>query len=360
VTRDAGRSWRPIASGLQSYVHVVREDPRNPQVLYAGTERGIFVSFDAGGRWEDFRLGLPHVPVYDLQVHPRDNDLIVGTHGRGFYVLDDLTPLQQWTPATARATFLFPPMPAMRYSGQPYHEHGRGAFVAQNKPYGALVSLYLAKAPPPSRDGKPHASIRVFSGARQIDAFDLVVHAGLNRFAWDLTTQAPGPVQDARPYYVFYPMAMAGPQVLPGAYTLTVDAGPERVSVPVRVTMDPHQKAGMPELQQQFDLLESLAQLQERAEAAIAQLTQVERKAGPNERAAALLDRLRNPDSSGYRSPARLSEQIAYLRDVIGQYDGAPTAAQRSLAGEYAQEMDALDSDIAAVIQSLKASHAHI
>lgn len=359
-TLDGGMTWQSISSGLTSYVHVLREDTRNPSVLYAGTERGIFVSFDSGTHWTDLRLGLPHLPVYDLQIQPRDNDLIVGTHGRGFYVLDDLTPLQQWSAAAGHKAMLFAPMPAFRYAGLPYHEHGRGAFIAENKPYGALLSLYLAKAPPAARNGKSYAHVRVYKGASQIDAFDVPVHAGFNRFTWDLNTQAPGPVQDSRSYYVFYPMAIAGPPVLPGAYTLSVDAGGDRQSVPVTVRMDPKEQVDVAQLQMQYDALERLAEIQERAEAGIARLTSLERKFGPSAQAAQILDRLRNTDPSGYRAPARLSEQIAYLRDVILQYDGAPTPAQRTLIDQYAQEMDAVDRDIADVTRTLQGKHARL
>ncbi|HEV3153270.1 MAG TPA: hypothetical protein VGZ02_05665 [Candidatus Baltobacteraceae bacterium] len=351
MTRDRGRTWQAIGYGLTGYVHAVREDPRNPDVLYAGTERGIFVSFDRGAHWTDFRLGLPHLPVYDIQIQPRDNDLIVATHGRGFYILDDLTPVQQYAAQSGRAAYLFAPMPAIRYSTASFHEHGRGAFIADNKPYGALLSLYLAAAPP-DRAGKPHVAVHVSSQGKTIDTFTVRVHAGLNRFSWDLSTQAPGPAQDPRPYYVFYPVAIAGPQVVPGTYTVSVDLPGERIGVPVTVVLNPHESATPEQLQMQYDALERLAAIQERAEEAIAQLGALQKKEGVRPQTTALLDRLRNPESSGYRSGARLSEQIAYLRYVIAQYDGPPTAAQLALIAEYSQEMDAVDGDMAAVMRS--------
>ena len=361
VTHDDGQTWRSISAGLESYVLAVREDPRNPQVLYAGTERGVSASFDSGAHWNDLRLGLPPLPVYDLQVQPRDNDLIVGTHARGFYILDDLTPLQQWSATNGRTAYVFPPMPAYRYAGYTYHEHGRGAFVAENKAYGALISLYLASAPPPAKPhAKPTVHVRVLSGAKQIDAFDVPVHAGLNRFAWDLSTQAPGPVQDPRSYYIFYPMTITGPQVLPGNYTLSVDAPGGRLSVPVNVLLDPHEHVTTEQLQMHYDAVERLAMVQEHAELLIARLQTIERESGRNAQVTALLDRLRNPEPSGYRAPARLTEQMAYLRYIIAQYDGAPTAGQLALIDQYAQETESMERDIDRVIGNLKAAHAHI
>ena len=349
---DRGRTWEALGKGLEGYVHVIRADPYNRYVLYAGTERGIYVSLDEGRDWFDLRLGLPHMPVYDVQVQPDADDLIVATHGRGFYILDDLTPLQQQHGSFGVSVpVLFAPRAAVRYpSALPYHEHGRGEFVAENKPYGALITAFLPKVPPPS-DGKSRVRVHVYAGTKEIDAFWVRVHRGFNRFTWDLQTQAPGPVQDPRAYYVFYPMSIQGPQVVPGDYTLTVDAPGGALTVPVTVVY--HGAASTADLQRQYDALVQLAAVQERAEAAIARLTSIEKRIGRRAQVDALLDRLRNPDPSGYRRPARISEQIAYLRNVIQAYDGAPTAAQLALAAEYAQEMDGVESDIAALMKTL-------
>jgi hypothetical protein len=368
VTRDYGRTWSAIGHGLPSYVHVVREDPRNAQVLYAGVQTGVSVSFDSGSHWSDLRLGIPHVPVFDLQVHPRDNDLIVGTHGRGFYVLDDLTPLQQWTRALSSNVYLFPPMPALRYSSSFYREHGRGAYVSDNKPYGALITLYLSSMQPFPAKSKVNIPVRIIDdNYRVIDTFNIRVHAGLNRFTWDLRTSPPQPagqtriVQDRRPYYIFYPMAIRGPQVLPGTYRLELSALTSTVRVPVVVQMDPHHPVATADLQAQYDALQDLAATQERAEVAIARLNNVRRQIAAlrgrsgsvratldmyDGRLSDELDWLRNPEPSGYRRPARVSEQLAYLRNTIEQYDGPPTTSQQSFAKQYASQMTQIESDL--------------
>ena len=116
VTRDYGATWRSIAAGLPSFgnVNVVQQDPRNPLLLYVGTEFGFYVSLDEGGSWDRFMTDLPTVRVDDVVVHPRDGDLVLGTHGRGALVLDDVTPLQQWTPEILdRAAHLFEPREAV-------------------------------------------------------------------------------------------------------------------------------------------------------------------------------------------------------------------------------------------------------
>ena len=141
VTDDYGKSWKKISDGLSSYVHVVFEDPRQPNLLYAGTQTGVFASFDRGLTWTDLRLGLPHLPVFDLTVHPRDNDLIIATYGRGIYVLDDVTPLQHLAQAEKAQGMVFKPVTAYRYIPTPSVKRGARPFVAKNKPYGAIGFL---------------------------------------------------------------------------------------------------------------------------------------------------------------------------------------------------------------------------
>ncbi|HEY9180932.1 MAG TPA: hypothetical protein VIO32_09440, partial [Candidatus Baltobacteraceae bacterium] len=348
VTRDYGAHWQRITGGLKSYVHVVREDPRNTSVLYAGTERGVWVSFDSGAHWTDFRLGLPHVPVYDLQIHPRDNDLILGTHGRGFYVLDDVTPLQHWTQVQSGVPYLFAPMPALRYTGAFYHEHGRGAFVSENKPYGALFTLYLPRAPQPaSRKVKPSVRVRIFEGSgTQIAAFNASVHAGINRFTWDLATQLPAgapSAHDPRQSYIFYPMEFGTP-ALPGTYDARIDVFGRTLQAPVTVQMDPHNKASMDDLKAQYDALQSLGVTLANVEAVMARMEAARKRCRA---AARILDSLRNAEPSGYRSPAELSEQIAYLRYILAQYSGPPTQTQQQLIERYASQAKAVQAEAA-------------
>ncbi len=350
VTTDFGRTWRSIGAGLEGYVHVVREDPRNTEVLYAGTERGVFVSFDAGVHWASLRLGIPRVPVFDLQVHPRDNDLILGTHGRGFYILDDLTPLQSWQDNGKPQ--LFTPMPAYRYQGLPYREHGRGAFVADAKPYGALISLYLPTAPPAPAHAKPSLLVHVLDGANhQIGEFLTPVHAGLNRFTWDLREQVAGGAraqQDSRGYYIFVPLGIEGAQVVPGTYTLAVDIAGQSLRAPVKVLLDPRSSATAAQLQTLHDAVTRLADLQERAERLIATLKGLRNQAA----AQPLLAQLRNPEPSGYRLPARLTEQLAYLRYTMEQYDGEPTAAQMALADQYSHALQGIEAQVLALTKA--------
>jgi photosystem II stability/assembly factor-like uncharacterized protein len=349
MTRDGGSNWTRIDSGLPLWAYVVREDPRAPSLLFAGTEDGIWVSFDRGGHWYDARLGMNHVPVYDLQIQPDANDLIAGTHGRGFAILDDIGPLEALARGVQGQVALFPPVDAWRHTSRPYHDIGQNAFVSDNKPYGAVISYYL----------KPHAQAKVKRGHKAapkekvaleiLDGAGTVVRhldgtadGGVNRVVWDLTTDPPGwpkTKQDPRPYYVFYPLDIEGPEVLPGPYTVRLVARGVTLSVPLSVRFDPGSDASTAQLQAQFDALKSLAQDQERGEVWLAKLK------GHGGKYAALADALRNGNGSenaGYKQPAKVIDQIAYLRHIIATAYAGPTQVQQALMKQYHDELDAL------------------
>ena len=356
MTRDGGSNWTRIDHGLPLWAYVVREDPRATSLLFAGTEDGLWVSFDRGAHWQDFRLGMNHVPVYDLQIQPDANDLIAGTHGRGFAILDDIAPLEGLTRAVRGEVALFPSADAWRYTSRPYYDIGHDAFVADNKPYGAVISYYL----------KPHATPKVKKGKKAaqkekvtieiLDASGKVIRHlngtadnGVNRVVWDLTTDPPNwphTTQDPRPFYVFYPLEIDGPEVLPGTYTARLHARKATLTVSVRVRLDPANDATRSNLLAQYDVLARLATDQERGEVWVAQLK------GRGPKAAALADELRNGNgtqNSGYRQPAKVLDQLAYLRHIIASAYEGPTDAQAALMKSYEQQLDAIGKKVAAL-----------
>lgn len=367
-TTDYGRTWTDISKGLPSYVHVIREDPRQPNLLFAGTEQGVSASFDRGRHWTDLMLGLAPVPVYDLKIQPVFNDLIIGTHGRGFYVLDDITPLEGLAAAiAATAPTLFTPMPAWRYVPRPTYEPGRGAFVSDNKPYGALLSYYL---PPAKRKTKnpPSVTLRILDARGDlVRALDATVKPGINRVVWDLHADPPGgknAVQDTHAYYVFYPLTIEGPQVLPGSYTVTLHADGVTRQAPLVVRLDPAAGVSANALQQHYDALEQLAKLQERGEVAVNIIAGLDRQIAARHRqtkvralnsalsvyeraldaAAGVLRNGNGSQNSGYKRPAALIDQIAYLRHIIPSYLGPPTQAQQTLIEHYAARSDSIEA----------------
>ncbi len=191
VTKDYGATWASISNNLPvGNVNVIREDLKNRNLLFAGTEYGLFVSLNGGGEWKKFMTGLPTVRVDDLLIHPRDNDLIAGTHGRGIWIVDDITPLQQLNEKTLAAdTHLFDVRPGTqwlndvtlsRYAG------GQKAFRGENPQPGTAISYYLNAAP--SSDVKITISditgkvVRNLTGTKEI---------GLNRLMWNLRGDPP-------------------------------------------------------------------------------------------------------------------------------------------------------------------------
>ncbi|MGH9175730.1 MAG: hypothetical protein ACRD1H_15300, partial [Vicinamibacterales bacterium] len=250
---DGGNNFRSISEGLPKgqVVMTVAEDPKNPAVLYAGTEFGLFVSTDRGGNWNRIRSGLPTVPIHEIVFHPRENDMIVGTHGRSIWILDDATPIQQSAEAMRADAFLFDMRQAMQFN--PANNRGfvtDKPFRGRNPTFGAALSYYLKG---PAND----VSLRIRDAGgtvvREITGNDLddARKAGINRVHWDLRHQPLAPVAGlptggpggggggAGGGGAGGPGNNNGPFVMPGEYQVTLVVGGRDVaSKPVRVIGD--------------------------------------------------------------------------------------------------------------------------
>jgi photosystem II stability/assembly factor-like uncharacterized protein len=177
-----GATWKPLASNLpaEGPIHVIREDPRNKDLLFVGTEFGLFTSLDSGATWHRLGGGLPTVAVHDLVIHPRDRDLVIATHGRGIYVMD-ISPLQEWTPAVAAASMhLFEVKPATVFRHRGTRWPGR-VFAAPNPPFGAVIHYYLGAKPA----GPVRFTITDANGVPLVE-YKGASEAGLHRIRWDL------------------------------------------------------------------------------------------------------------------------------------------------------------------------------
>jgi len=232
VTRDYGAHWADISRGLplEMEARAVRIDPRNPQVVYVGLANGVWGSFDGGAHWRNLSLDMPAVEVRDIQVQPDSDDLLVATHGRAMYILDDLTPLQQYAATAASAKGrIFTVRPAYQWNLHSYYAtHTDG----QDPAYGALITYYL-----PHAEKNVSAVIRDARGriVRHFTAKEASGQAGLNRVSWDTTEDKP---EDWKFTPEWNQGVSSGTPVVPGTYTFEVRAGSSTLRAPVIVKQD--------------------------------------------------------------------------------------------------------------------------
>ncbi|HXW07180.1 MAG TPA: hypothetical protein VD833_18235 [Vicinamibacterales bacterium] len=240
VTRDSGRTWTSIASNLpRGHVNVIREDPRNPRLLYLGTEYAFYVSLDGGKTWKRFMNGLPTVRIDDILVHPRENDLIVGTHGRSIWIIDDLTPLQQLSEeVTGRDVHLFDVRPATAWLNDFRKADGLAAskhFRGQNPPGGTAISYYLGA----DATGDVKITITDLDG-RVVRDMEGTKHAGINRVQWNLLPNPTGGRQGrgARGRGARGPVFVLDSVVDPGTYIVRLSVAGQDLVKPVLVEPD--------------------------------------------------------------------------------------------------------------------------
>ena len=271
-TTDYGRTWRPIVDGIPksmlSYAHCIREDPTRRGLLYLGTENAIYVSFDDGGRWQPLQTNLPHAPVYWIAVQEHFNDLVIATYGRGFWIMDDITPIQQLTPQVLGAdAHLFPPRAAYRFRNiTPDASMANDPTVGQNPAYGASINYYLRT--PPS--GGVTVSI-LDEQNRVVRTLPAPATAGLNRVYWDLRDEPTREVR-LRTSPLHAPDVRVGPDgtrpaqgagqlsilMPPGSYTVRLNAGGQTLTQKIEVRKDPNSGGSEADIRAQITMLTEL------------------------------------------------------------------------------------------------------
>ncbi|HMF28177.1 MAG TPA: hypothetical protein VKE42_05360, partial [Candidatus Cybelea sp.] len=246
VTHDYGANWSKIVNGLPAnqYVRTVRPDIRNPYLLYAGTEAGLWISFNGGSHWEDFRINLPTVSVRDIRIQPQFDDLVLATHGRDAWILDSVASIQQLGNAQRAGVMLFVPRTAYQY-----HQHSNDLgiytrYAGENPPNGAILDFYQSapqKSSPTLQvldaDGRV---IRTVSGTHKVKGKQepyVSNKAGINRYVWDFTEDAPTKwVGAAREEYQG---PKTGAMVVPGTYTVRLTLAGTTLHQTVAVKGDP-------------------------------------------------------------------------------------------------------------------------
>jgi photosystem II stability/assembly factor-like uncharacterized protein len=271
-TADYGKTWKSIRSNLPfGWVNVVREDPRNRNLLYVGTEFGVFASLDGGASWFPLRNNLPTVAVHDIAVHPRDNDLIIGTHGRGIWILDDMSFLQEMTDAVLAADFhLFGVRPVTNFMMSNRGEaYSKPPFAARNPTPGAVLTTWLKT----EIKDKIKAIVKDAAG-KTIYEMDLSQKAGLSRDSWSL--QYVPEAKDGKKY-VAASGFMAMPAVPPGAYTVEIARGGNTYARAFEVRPDPRVPSSDADRAAQIELITDLMRLHKRMGLAITSATVIRR-----------------------------------------------------------------------------------
>ena len=380
MTTDYGRTWTKISNGLpqDDYVKVVRQDPINPDVLYAGMEHGIFASWDKGKSWAKINNNLPNVSVRDLRIQPRDRDLIIGTHGRGAWILDDIRPLQEMANTKGKSTHLFPVRRSTLWHLFWRIENlGDRHYRAKNPEYGANINFYLAKGE------KTTAVVDIVdaSGGVIRTLKDSTAKAGVNRIVWDLGHEAATKMEnDTGGGFFSGPLH---PYVAPGTYTARLKVNGEVLETPIEVRADPRMKLGQEVYAAKTQVLLELRELLSQTHTVInnsntynTQLEELKKKLVHNntqeldksffddiDKALSKIAKVqddvlkRPPPSMTYRQRPRLREEIRSLMRAINGATAKPTQPQMSrltqLKAEVSEAFNAMNQIIASDIKEI-------
>jgi photosystem II stability/assembly factor-like uncharacterized protein len=377
-TVDGGATWTHIANGIDSgaTINVVREDPRRRGLLFAGSETQVWVSFDDGSRWQSLRVNMPATSIRDLVI--KDDDLVVGTHGRGFWILDDITPLRQLSPeALNQDAHLFRPQLATRVRYSMYTDTPLPVDEprAENPPDGAVIHFYL-KTPASA------LTLEILDGAgKVIRSYERGVNPdpdprasghwpdwwirpspvlspepGLHRFVWDLRYPRPSALSFSFPISAIPGQTVPeplGPFVAPGTYTVRLTANGRRLTQPITVRMDPRVTTPAADLAAQNRLAVRLWAGINRAADGMARaraLADSARAAGNADRATELMALVGSGGgfggggAGGPPTFARLSGNLTQLLGVVDDADRAPTAQVRAAAERVLSELSELEA----------------
>lgn len=366
-TSDFGKSWKKIVRGIDEahFTRVIRADPARAGLLYAGTESGLYVSFDDGEHWSTLQLDLPVVPITDLAVH--ENDLIVATQGRSFWLLDDLTVLHQWSDRLHEQSFaLFAPRTTWRMGGS-----GRWSttgHVGENHPDGVLVHYRFAAPTPDSNavqlrlledDG---TVIRSFSPGAKERRDRMPLEPGMNRFVWDLR------YPDAHRFdgMVLWSGLTRGPRAAADRYRVRLVVGTDSTEAQFTLQPDPRATSSAADLQAQFDFLlqlrdelseihraiERIRTVREQMTAALARAEGSDAHEALVQASKPILDQAKAIEEALYQTknrssqdplnyPIRLNNKIASLASTVSIGDFAPTAQAYAVHAELKEQVDA-------------------
>lgn len=365
-TSDSGKTWKQLpleAGGVRGYAHVIKEDLVNPNLLFLGTEFGLFISIDAGEHWAQYKgSNFPNVAVRDLVIHPRTNDLVLATHGRGIWIIDNIAPLRSLTPEVMNKELtLISTGPAIQYMDTfGGWSEGNNSFRGENRPTDAVIVYYQK-----SRHIFGDLKIEILnSEGAVIDSLAGSKRRGLNRATWSMTMSkvpsTPKGATAAGP--------ATGPRVVPGNYSVRVTKGDNVYTMPLTVTLDPRAKYTVEDRKAQFALaqrigetlnhmswtVDAIAGVRDACTAQAAKLGSGDALTPSLNRLADAADAIRKrivatKEGGMITGEERLREFVAGLYSDVTGFDGRPTDSQVERAAALNREL----ADIVTEFQKL-------
>ena len=331
-TTDFGATWEPLAlTDLRGYAHVVKEDPVSPDLLFVGTEFGLFISIDRGRHWAQFTAGLPNVAVRDIAIHGREHDLIVATHGRGLYIVDDLTPLRTLDAATLTQEVVFlPSRPStMVIPVFEFGFNGDGEFMGESPAEVAFITYYLKK-----RHMFGDLKLEISDSSKQlITTLSGGKRRGINRVEWPMRLAPPKTAPGASLVPNLY--SLVGPRVPAGTYTVRMIKGKETFTSTVTLRHDPRSThtAADRVLQQKtvmklYGLVEQLAVLIEKLIAARNGAREAGDTALADEMERQRIALVSSKQGEGISGEEKLREELGMLYGNVNMHEGRPTESQ--------------------------------
>ncbi|HRC85397.1 MAG TPA: glycosyl hydrolase, partial [Thermoanaerobaculia bacterium] len=374
VSRDFGATWQALAAtGVEGYAHVLRQDLQDPQLLFLGTEMGLYISIDSGHEWARFTGNLPKVAVNDLAIHPREHDLILATHGRGMYIIDDISTFRQLSSEVVNSDVkLLDTRPTvMPTFGQAQEFGGDDEFVGTNPPEAVAITYYLKK-----RQIFGEVKVEVYDSAgKLLSTIQAGKRKGLNRVYWPMRLPPP-----KLPAATNLAPAAIGPRVLEGTYTVKLIRGKETYTQQVQLVADPRSPHSAEDRQAEqklslrlYGMIEDLTYMVEAATGVRDQARARAKEARPGDKTVKSLEDLAKrfedfrgslvstSDAGWLSGDEKLREHLAAVYAGVTFYEGRPTQTQidrtEALAGELTaagQRFDGLVSkDLAALNQAL-------
>jgi photosystem II stability/assembly factor-like uncharacterized protein len=356
-TQDFGKTWTALPvdrSGVRGYAHVIKEDTADANLLFLGTEYGLWISIDGGQRWAQYKgSNFPPVAVRDLVIHPRTSDLVLATHGRGIWIIDDISPLRALTPASMSEEAGFLPVPpAVQWmetnGGWP---EGDASFTGPSRSTEALIPYYQR-----SRHIFGDLKMEIFDAqGKLVDTVGTSKRRGVSRATWSMHLKPPKVPPAASAMF----QAATGPRVLPGTYTVKMTKGDKVYTTQLNVVLDPRARFSVEERRAQFDLVNRVGALlnhmswavdaiigvRDEALAGAAGLAENDPLRGQLREASRLVDQIRSKivatkEGGMVTGEERLREFLGGLYGDVNGYEGRPTDSQVARAGALARELE--------------------